>query len=299
MSVPSFHYLEPLNQLPGSEINTLLGRFVLDRWNPGVQGFEPEDPSRVITEEYISEDIHFENAEMRIASISHKSAQASLSRAVMLGNSHNGEGDVVLRSAKVIKRAIKDARVAFTALLNDLEVSEGVKKMMRSSRKHTVWMITGILCATDAHIGTITSTSNLSGMKTTIPIPSLESTGLSLTTLGTGGGTLSSSRRVVSHLNLEADISGSRIFAVQYWRCELRPMDRLFDRWRNQMVLQGKGVQRVSTGHRGLGNYGDDDGSSDDDDPDAHTLVISGEEILDPRNDPESNKERPVVTKTA
>jgi hypothetical protein len=286
MSVPSFHYLEPLNQLPGSEINALLGRFVLDRWNPGVQGFEPKDPSRVIGEEYISEDIHFENAEMRIASISHKSAQANLSRAVMLGSSHNGEGDVVLRSAKVTKRAIKDARVAFAALLNDPEVSEGVKRMMRGSGKHTVWIITGILYATDAHIGTVTSTSNLSGMKTTIPIPSLESTGL---TLGVGGGTLSSSRRNVSHLNLEADISGSRIFAVQYWRCELRPMDRLFDRWRDQMVLQGKGVQRVKTGHRGLGNYRDDDGSSEDDDPDRKTLVISCEEILDLSNDVESN----------
>lgn len=76
----------------------------------------------------MSEDIHFENAEMRIASVSHTSTQAGLSRAVMLDNSHKSEGDVVLRSARVTKRAIKDARVAFAALLNDLEVSEGVKR---------------------------------------------------------------------------------------------------------------------------------------------------------------------------
>lgn len=285
MSVPSFHYLEPLNQLPGSEINTLLGRFVLDRWNPGVQGFEPEDPSRVITEEYVSEDLHFENTEMRIASISQKSAHAGTSRAVMLGGSHKAEGDVVLRSARVTKRAIRDARVAFAALLNDPKISEGVKEMMRGSQRHTVWMITGILYATNAHIGAVTSMSNLSDVKAKLPLPSLDSAGLVLGTVSVGQGTLSSSHRGVSHVNLEADMSGTRVFAVQYWRCELRPMDRLFDRWRDQMVLRGKGVQRVSTGHLGLGNSEDEDELSDDDDWDTQSLVISREESLDVASD--------------
>lgn len=55
------------------------------------------------------------------------------------------------------------------------------------------------------------------------------------------------------------------------------------------MVLQGNGVQRVSIGHRDLGNSEDEDGSSDDNDSDAQALVISCEETLDVSNDVGSN----------
>jgi hypothetical protein len=272
MSKPSFYYLEPLNQPPGSEIKNLLGRFVLDRWNPSVQGYEPENPSRIITEEFIAEDLQFENAEMYITSVSHASTSGGVRRVLMVGNSQRSEGDVVLRSAQVTKRGIKSARSTFDALMNDKEVVASVKKLMRDSHTHTVWMITAVIFVNDAHIKTNFSKSTQSDTKTTIQMPIAASAGIGLRGLDIEAD-MSSSNRKTSRANLEADMSGQRVFAVQYWRCEHRAVDRIFDRWREQMALSGRGIQKVSTGHRGLGDSGDEDEDTDDDDWDADILL--------------------------
>jgi hypothetical protein len=279
MSKPSFYYLEPLNQPPGSEINKLLGRFVLDRWSPRVQGYEPKDPSRIITEEFIGEDLQFDNAEMYISSVSHASTSAGVRKALKIGGSHTSEGDVVLRSAQVTKRGVKNARLAFDALMDDKDVVASVKRLMRDSRTHTVWMITGVLFVNDAHIRTNLSASTLSNTKTTIQMPMAVSAGVGLRGLDIEAD-ISSSSRKTSRTNLEADMSGRRVFAVQYWRCEHRPVDRIFDRWREQMALSGRGIQKVSTGHRGLGDSEDEDESEDNDDWGAN-LEICHEDVPD------------------
>ncbi|KAJ5971322.1 uncharacterized protein N7479_001240 [Penicillium vulpinum] len=263
MSKPSFYYLEPLNQPPSSEINNLLGRFVLDRWNPGVQGYEPEDPSRIITEEFRSEDLHFENAEMCITSVSHASTNAGVRRALMIGGSHTSEGDVVLRSARVTKRGIRNARSAFDALMDDRDVVDSVKRLMRDSGMHTVWMITAILFVDNAHIKTSVSKTSQSDAKTTVKMPIAATAGIGMRGFEIEADVSSSSRKT-SGASMEANMSGRHVFAVQYWRCEHRPVDRLLDRWREQMSLRGRGIQKVSTGHRGLGDSEDEEEDEDD-----------------------------------
>lgn len=272
MSKPSFYYLEPLNQLASSDSNNLLGRFVLDRWNPGVQGYEPQDPSRIVTADFRSEDLHFNNAEMCISAVSHASTNAGIRRALMLGGSQTSEGDVVLRSAKVTKRGIKNARSTFDALMDDRDVMASVKRLMRDSRAHTVWMITAILFIDDAHIETDTSKSSQSDTNATIALPIVAAAGAGF--IGSDPKVdLSSSTQRKSGAKMEADISGRRVFAVQYWRCEHRPVDRILDHWREQMALHGRGIQKVSTGHRGLGDSEDENEDEEDDDWDAELEI--------------------------
>jgi hypothetical protein len=55
MSAATFHFLDPFNQIHGAELDSLPGRFVLDRWHPTVQAYEPPNPPIIITPEFLSE----------------------------------------------------------------------------------------------------------------------------------------------------------------------------------------------------------------------------------------------------
>lgn len=94
MAAPTFHFLDPLNQIHGAELNSLLGRFVLDRWHPTVQAYEPPNPSNIITPEFLSKDLEFGNAEMHITTISHLSVQAAARKALSASGGRTQEGDV-------------------------------------------------------------------------------------------------------------------------------------------------------------------------------------------------------------
>lgn len=247
-----------------------------------MQGYEPENPSRIITEEFIGEDLQFENAEICITSVSHSSTNAGVRRALMIGGSHQSKGDVVLRSTQVTKRGMKNARLSFDALMNDKDVTTSVKKLMRDTHAHTIWMITAVLFVNDAHIKTNVSSSNQSDTQTTLPIPAIATSELDLGALDNEAN-ISFSSRETSAANLEAEMSGRRVFAVQYWRCEHRPVDRIFDQWREQLALRGRGIQKVSTGHKGLGSSDDEDNDTDNDDWDAD-LELCSEDLPGDKN---------------
>jgi hypothetical protein len=138
---------------------------------------------------------------------------------------------------------------------------------MRDTHAHTIWMITAVLFVNDAHFKTIVSRSDQSDTQTALPIPAIATSELDLGALDNEA-KVSFLSRETSAANLEAEMSGKRVFAVQYWRCEHRPVDRIFDQWREQLALRGRGIQKVSTGHRGLGNSDDEDDEDDDTDND-------------------------------
>ena len=142
MSAPTFHFLDPLNQIHAADLDSLLGRFVLDRWHPTVQAYEPSDPSAIITREYLSEDLEFGNAELYITAISQLSAQAAARKARLASGARSQEGDVHLSSLQVVKRGVKHAPSAFNSLMADEEVAGKVRQMMRTAKTHQVWVIT-------------------------------------------------------------------------------------------------------------------------------------------------------------
>ena len=74
-----------------------------------------------------------------------------------------------------------------------------------------------------------------------------------------------------STAGIKADLTGQRVFAVQYWRCE---DPKFFDRLRGQMSLRSKGLQNVDTGYKGLGDSDDENEDSSDDDEKAPPLIF-------------------------
>ena len=75
-----------------------------------------------------------------------------------------------------------------------------------------------------------------------------------------------------SSAGIEADMTGRRVFAVQYFRCE---DPKFFDRLRGKMSLRSKGLQNVDTGYKGLGESEDEDEESSDDYEKAPPLVLN------------------------
>ncbi|KAH8703571.1 hypothetical protein BGW36DRAFT_423126 [Talaromyces proteolyticus] len=278
MSAPTFHFLDPLNQIHGAELDSLLGRFVLDRWHPTVQANEPPDPSIIITPEFLSEDLEFGNAEMYITTISHLSAQAAARKALSANGARTQEGDVHLSSVQVMRRGVRHAPSAFNALMADEHVVNRVRRMMRTAGTHQVWMITAVLYATDAHVKTNATRSKEADVKVKMQLPVGAAAGAAIGAPGVGPTALdvdvvegSVSHQQQSAAGMEADMTGHRVFAVQYWRCE---DPKFFDRLRGKMSLRGKGLQNVDAGYKGLGESDHEDDESSDDDEKAPPLVL-------------------------
>ncbi|KFZ18763.1 hypothetical protein V501_01010 [Pseudogymnoascus sp. VKM F-4519 (FW-2642)] len=278
MSAPTFHFLDPLNQIHGAELDSLLGRFVLDRWHPTVQAYEPPDTSIIITPKFLSEDLEFGNAEMYITTISHLSAQAAARKALSARGARTQEGDVHLSSVEVMKRGVRHAPSAFNALMADEDVVSRVRRMMCTARTHQVWMITAVLYATDAHVKTNAMRSKEANVKVKVQLPVGAAAGATVGAPGVGPTALnvdvagaSVSQQKQSAAGIEADMTGRRVFAVQYWRCE---DPKFFDRLRGEISLRGKGLQNVDTGYKGLGGSDYEDDESSDDDEKAPPLVL-------------------------
>jgi hypothetical protein len=292
MAAPNFHFLDPLQQIPGAELDTLLGRFVLDRWNPTVAGFQPRDPSRIITPDFLQTDLEFANAELYIAAVQKSSTSvAAAKKALAVRRAAEHEGDVVLSAVKVIRKSLRSAPDAFNPLMADADVKQSVLEMMRgaSPRARRVWMVTAVLYTDgNGHIRTnaTRSTEMNSEAKLTVPKETIAAATLAATHGGTAVAPeedvdlveVSARREKSSGTGMEADLSGKRVFAVQYWRCD---DSRFVDRRRGKMTLRGRGLEKVETGHKGLGES-DDEGEDSDGDEEEQQLVLNGcEELID------------------
>ncbi|KAJ5918292.1 hypothetical protein N7454_010667 [Penicillium verhagenii] len=284
MSLPTFHFLDPLNQISGPEADSLLGRFVLDRWNL-LEGYEPKDPTKIITPEFISEDLDFGNVEMFITTVSHTSANAAARKALTIGGSRTSAGGVALSSDQITKRGIKNARSAFEALTTNADIMTGVQNMMRNAGVHRIWMITGILLVSDGHVKTNALKASEVNFKAAAQFPTAAAAGISpvgLEALDIDVAEISIKKKRNAEAGLEADLMGRRVFAVQYWRCDhprWKPQ-QLLGQWRGQMTLRGKGLQKVDTGHMGLGESEDEDEEDADADCGSQSLVLGSSEEL-------------------
>lgn len=96
MSVPTFRFLNPFSQISGAQINKLLGTY-------GILCCRATNPSRIVTPNFISGGLNFDNAEMYISTISHASAKAAAQKALMAGRSRTVEGGVALSGSQVSK----------------------------------------------------------------------------------------------------------------------------------------------------------------------------------------------------
>lgn len=277
MSAPTFHFLEPLDQIHGRELNSLVGRFVVDRWHPTVQAYEPPDPSFIITAEFFGEDLEFGNAEMYISTISNLSAKAAARNSLSASGARAQEGDVQLSSITVMKRGVKHAPSAFNALMADTDVVARVWRMMRTAKTHQVWMVTAVLYGTDAHIKTNAARSNEVEANVKVQVPVGDAAGAVVgapvaapTALNVDVAEGSVLQKKESTAGLEADMIGSRVFAVQYWLCE---DPKFFDRIRGKRSLRGKELQKVDAGYKGLGKS-DDEGDGSDEDDEGPMLIL-------------------------
>ncbi|KAJ5632852.1 hypothetical protein N7490_009191 [Penicillium lividum] len=206
----------------------------------------------------------FENVDMFITAISNSSAKTAARKALTVGASHKHEGGILLSSSRVTKRGLKHAPAAFDILSSDSEVMGRVQQMMRGARARRVWMITGVLLVSDAHVKTNALKSSEVNIKAAAQIPTAAVMGLTpvgLEALDIEVAEVSASKLTKSSAGLEVDLTSRRVFAVQYWRCELQRWKRqqLFGQWRGQMTLRGKGIQKVETGHMGLGDSESED----------------------------------------
>jgi hypothetical protein len=243
-----------------------------------MQAYEPPNPSIIITPEFLSEDLEFGNAEMYITTISHLSVQAAARKALSASSARTQEGDVHLSSVKVMKRGVKNAPSTFNALMADEDVANRVRQMMRTARTHQVWMITAVLYAVDAHIKTNATSSKEADVKAKLQLPVGAAAGAAVGAPGVGPTALdvdlvegSVSHQKQSTAGIEADMTGRRVIAVQYYRCE---DPNFFDRLRGKMSLRGKRLQNVDMGYKGLGDSDDENDESSDEDEKTPKLVL-------------------------
>lgn len=119
-------------------------------------------------------------------------------------------------------------------------------------------IITAVLYAMDAHVKTNATRSKEANVKAKVQLPVGAAAGAAVGAPGAGPTAVdvdvvegSVSHQKQSTAGIEADMTGRRVIAVQYFRCE---DPKFFDRLRGQMSLRSKGLQNVDTGYKGLGN---------------------------------------------
>ncbi|KIW31825.1 uncharacterized protein PV07_03418 [Cladophialophora immunda] len=266
----SFLLLDPLKTPGPSTIPHLLGRFVLDRSDPMIGGYAPEDPSGVV-ERFIDDELIASNGELFVQRLSSTKITAVVRKAIQVAVRHeaSSNGDTTIDSVKIIRLRMKQAREAFDALIDADTIRAQVQQLMKRAKTSRAWMITGILIGQDATIETNAESKKIKGVSAALEVPAeVAAAAPALAPLaGSKVGEVAVERRHEAGSKVKGTIEGERVFAVEYWRCESPSM---VERLRGGPPIRERGPQFVETGEYGLGEEEEDDMDADD-----FSLVLS------------------------
>jgi hypothetical protein len=151
----SFLLLNPLKTPGPSAIPHLLGRFVLDRSDPMMGGYAPEDPPGIV-ERFIDDELIACNGELFVQRLASTNITAVVRKAIQVAVRYeaSSNGDITIDSVKITRMRMKQAHQAFDALIDGDTIPAQVQQLMKRAKTSCVWMITGILIAKDATIET-------------------------------------------------------------------------------------------------------------------------------------------------
>ncbi|OQU98469.1 hypothetical protein CLAIMM_04254 [Cladophialophora immunda] len=168
----SFLLLDPLKTPGPSTIPHLLGRFVLDRSDPMIGGYAPEDPSGVV-ERFIDDELIASNGELFVQRLSSTKITAVVRKAIQVAVRHeaSSNGDTTIDSVKIIRLRMKQAREAFDALIDADTIRAQVQQLMKRAKTSRAWMITGILIGQDATIETNAESKKIKGVSAALEVP--------------------------------------------------------------------------------------------------------------------------------
>lgn len=277
----SFLLLNPL-KTPGSrEIPYLLGRFVLDRSDPMLGGYAPEDPSTVV-EPFIDDELVALNGEVFVSRLASDDIKAAVRKVIQVAVKYekSSSEETAIDSVKITRKRLKQARKAFDSLIDKEGIPKEVRKLMKRANTSRAWMITGILTAKDATIESKSDSTNRKAVSMEFEVPA-EATVVAPELAPIAGSKLGevefeANRQAGS--KLKATIEGERVFAVEYWRCESPSM---LERLRSGPSLRERGPAAMEPGQLALGSGGEEDS----DDADDFTLALTEAQKSLPNND--------------
>lgn len=211
------------NQPGEEEANNLLGRLVIDPYNPLKHSFAPKEPTRII-KPFLDEKLDIARADVYANKLHSSSLRAAFHDALLYDATREKQGSYTLSSKLIQRRRLQRIEDAFEAVIADERAVVEIRKMMKKRSPKKLYFVTGILVAMDASTGTDAASNEDRKVTVRVTVPGELAAAIPAAALAAGQkvGEIEGGRRVEKASGISGTVSGLKVFAIEYSGCSRR-----------------------------------------------------------------------------